>query len=50
MNGVLRDYKVALCHGEDMEDKEILAINLRDKMDRDLLDSVEVNQVGVNFV
>ena len=49
MNGVLRDYKIALCPGEDMGDKVIFAINLRDKIDRDLLDSVEVNEVGVNI-
>ena len=30
VNGVLRDCEVALCPGEDMGDKGILAINLRD--------------------
>jgi len=50
VNGVLRDYEVALCPMEDMGDKGILAINMRDKRDRDLLDSVDINEAGVNIV
>jgi len=36
VNDVLRDYEVGLCPREDMGDKGILVITLRDKRDRDL--------------